>query len=138
MYINEILSLLANICIYYYITYHEKLKHEIVTVPEYVKLELMKRIYHGYMSSLPKCCNDGYVDSLLIMDGVYYTEYTLTDIDEPLDVNKIINDIDEYIDRNKEYYCTSIYVISLSPHPIENYIQISHDWIKSVIDLYRY
>lgn len=135
--INAILPLLANMCIYYYITYHEKILHEQINIPDVVHVELMKRIYNQYMSMLPVACQDGYVHDIMIMDGFYSQQYELN---KQLDAVEIMHVIDEYIEFHAYYYNTSIpiNVISLSPHPIENYICFNHSWIKWIIDLYRY
>jgi len=71
------------------------------------------------------------------MDGFYSQQYELN---KQLDAVEIMHVIDEYIEFHAYYYNTSIpiNVISLSPHPIENYICFNHLWIKWIIDLYLY
>lgn len=137
MNINEILPLLANMCIYYYITYHEKIMNQQVDIPNRVHGKLMSCIYEKYMSNVHPDYIDGDIFDIKIMDGSYSQQYELN---KQLDVLDMMRTIDEYIDNCKHFYNVNsqIMVISLSPHPLENYISFDHLSIKWIIDLYRY
>lgn len=132
--IKEILSLLSNMCIYYYMTFYEKIRKERIKLPSNIHQELMRHIYNKYIND-----TDGsYVYDVEIMKWPYSEQYELNK--DILDAVEIMGTIDKYIDSHDNCYNTTIpiNVISLSPHPLENYVHFTHSWIKWVIELYRF
>ena len=132
---NELLELIANICIYYYTSYHYKILHEKVNIPYKIGYWLMRRIKKEY--TMYKQTSD--VFDISIMPFPYNNHYTIT-IDY-LDIDSIMECIDSYIESHRYIYYNKlpqIDVVSISEHPLENYYVITHDWIKQAIDLYRY
>ena len=69
----------------------------------------------------------------MLLDDIYGKQY---DLNEGIDVEETYQLIYDYLIDHTEYY-SSISVISLSPHEIENYVVFDHLWIKWVIDQYR-
>ncbi len=131
---NNLLALLANLCIYYYISYHEKILLEKVNIPDKTLYGLMRRIKYEYIMS--KHTSEIY--DISIMTFPYDKQYILNE--DNLDMVDMMTCIDEYF---KEYYyiyyntSPQINVMSISNHPLENYYCITHDWIKQAIDIYR-
>lgn len=133
MNIEKIVSLLADICIHYYCSFHEKIRGETVNIPRNVHQDLMIKIYNLYCTY-----TDGYVYDMKIMDFPYDKQYILNEDD--LDIDEIMRCVNDYIDIHSDHYDTTmtINVVSISNHPLENYICFNHNWIKWNIDLYRY
>lgn len=132
--IVQLLPLLTNMCIYYYTTYHEKILHQYVNIPDNVFDNLMNRLYIEYMNKK----NTTFVYDVMIMEFPCEKQYTLNE--NQLDAVDIMACIDDYVEKHAYYYDTTvpINVISLSDHPIESYVHFTHSWIKWTIDLYRY
>lgn len=132
---NNVLALLANMCIYYYISYHEKILFKKVNIPDNTLPGLMKRIKQEYIMS--KHTSEIYDISIMIYP--YDKQYILND--DYLDAVEMMECIDRYIEEHRYiYYSTlpQINVVSVSDHPIENYYCFTHEWIKQAIDIYRY
>lgn len=132
MHIANIIYKLTQICVYYYIAYHEKIRGEHVTVSNRAFNELRNRIYNFYMQY-----TDGYVYDVEIMYFPWGQQYILND--EDINFYEAMNIIDRFIDYNRENYNTEYtLVIQISNHPLDNYISFTHNWIKWCIDLYRF
>lgn len=129
--IINILPILANICIYYYSSYHEKMFNKSINIPNNVHHKLMEYIYNTYNDIYP----DSEVYDIMIMSEFLGKQYKAN---ETIDFIDIIQVIDEYIDNHLDNYSTTTSVISLSPHPLESYVVIDHMNIISIINLYRF
>lgn len=130
MNINTLLPLLANICIYYYSAYYKEILHEHVNISNNIHYNIMGRIYERYVNII----GDEYIYDLKILNFPVEKIYILEN--EDIDIKDIIILIDEYIDNHRNYYMTDqLDVLSISNHPIENYISFDHNWIKSSLDI---
>lgn len=130
MNIIDISAILADICIYYYSSYHEKILGEYINIPNNVHRKLMEYIYNIYNDIYP----GRKVYDIMIMDEFFGKQYKLN---ETTDFFEMIQVIDDYIYNHIDHYrTTTLSVISLSPHPLENYVVINHMSIISIINLY--
>ena len=124
MHIANIIYKLTQICVYYYIAYHEKIRGEHVTVSNQAFNELRNRIYNFYMQY-----TDGYVYDVEIMYFPWGQQYILNN--EDINFYEAMNIIDRFIDYNRENYNTEYtMVIQISNHHLDNYISYTHNWIK--------
>ena len=59
---------------------------------------------------------------------------------DTISIGDMLEVIDDYIDKSRSLITltSDINIVSLSKHPIENYIKIDYNWIKQIIDLYLY
>lgn len=133
MLLQSILPIISNICIYYYISYNEKVLGRKVNINTNMILEdLMHRIYKGYS----ECTNEFNIDEIMIMQFPYESVININN--DNIDIVDVFKHIDNWIDYYKRIYINkgNPNVVSLSFHPIENYIQIDHVWIIQTIDSY--
>lgn len=134
MNIKEILSDLMSCCVYYYEKYNYIFYNKNIIISTYIKDMLMMHIYEYYASNT----NTEYVYDMFLMtepfDKLFILDRDTISLGDMLDV------IDEYIDKaNASIILTSdINIISLSKHPIENYVTIDFNWIKQILNLYLY
>lgn len=130
----DLLSLLSNICIYYYQSYHEKIYYEAISMSTQtinaIHHKLMEYIYNSYDALYP----DEDVYDIRIMDDYFGKQYKI----DNMDIDDMINVIDTYIDNNAKCYNTTTSVISLSPNELENYVVISHMSITNIFDIFMY
>lgn len=130
----DLLSLLSNICIYYYQSYHEKIYCETISMSTQtinaIHHKLMKYIYNSYDALYP----DEDVHDIRIMDDYFGKQYKINN----MDIDDMINVIDTYIDNNAICYNTTTSVISLSPNELENYVVINHMSITNIFDIFMY
>lgn len=130
MNINTLLPLLTNICIYYYIRYYGEILREQVNISNNIHYNIMSKIYRQYVGIT---C-DEYIYDIKVMDLPIEKVYILEKDD--IDIKEIIDVIDKCIESYKHYYpIDNRNVLSISNHPIENYISFNHYWIKSSIDI---
>lgn len=134
MCIEKLLTPIANICIYYYISYNEKILGEKVNIhTNRILNNLIGLIYKGYLS----CTNEFNIDEMMIMQ--FPNEKVINLNTNNIDIVDVFKTIDEWIEDHKLYYTNrsaNPNVISLSYHPIENYIPIDHVWIIQTIGSY--
>lgn len=131
MHLNNLLPVIANICIFYYISYNEKILGRKVNInTNMVHEDLMCRIYKGYS----EYTNEFNIDSIMIMQ--FPGESVININNDNIDIVDVFKHIDWWIDYHKEIYINkgNPNVVSLSFHPIENYVQIDHLWIIQTID----
>ena len=59
---------------------------------------------------------------------------------DTISLEEMLDTIDDYIEKTRSLITltSDINIVSLSKHPIENYIRIDYNWIKHMIDLYLY
>lgn len=130
MNINTLLPLLTNICIYYYIRYYGEILRERVNISNNIHCNIMSKIYRQYVGIT---C-DEYIYDIKVMDLPIEKVYILEKDD--IDIKEIVDVIDKCIESYKHYYpIDNMNVLSISNHPIENYISFNHYWIKSSIDI---
>lgn len=133
MLLQSILPIISNICIYYYISYSEKVLGRKVNINTNMILkDLMYKIYKGYS----ECTNEFNIDEIMIMQFPY--ENVININNDNIDIVDVFKHIDDWIDYHKIIYINkgNPNVVSLSFNPIENYIQIDHVWIIQTIDSY--
>ena len=134
MCIENLLTPIANMCIYYYISYNEKILGEKVNIhTNRILNKLVELIYKGYMS----CTNEFNIDEIMIMQFPNETVINLNT--DNIDIVDVFKKIDDWIDDHKMMYANKHMnpnIISLSYHPIENYISIDHVWIIQTIGCY--
>ena len=137
MNIKEILKPLVEICSLYYIKYYLTFNKELITVNDDAKTFLAEKIYRRYVYET----KTEEVYDVDILDFPYNKIYTLNNDSESLDVSEIRDDINEFLNRPdilSRGATTSINVISLSDHPLDNFVCFNDKWIKWALDFYRY
>ena len=134
MNIKEILSDLVSCCVYYYEKYNYIFYNKNIIISTYIKDMLMMHIYEYYVSNT----NTEYVYDMFLMTEPFDKLFILDR--DTISLGDMLYVIDEYIDKaNASITLTSdINIISLSKHPIENYVTIDSNWIKQILNLYLY
>lgn len=134
MNIQQLLTVISKCCIYYYKRYNYIFYDKNIIIPNHIESIMAKHIYEYYVSNT----NTEYVYDMFLMtepfDKLFILDRDTISLGDMLDV------IDEYIDKtNASIILTSdINIISLSKHPIENYVTIDFNWIKQILNLYLY
>jgi len=132
MHITNILNLITDICIYYYIEYYKRILGKKLNISDNIRNVLMKNIYWGYINAF----HTSFVYDIQIMEFPYDKHCTLNEDDICIDGMKKV--IDEYIETHRRYYNHSPHVLSMSNHPIENFMHFDHRWIKNSLDVYLF
>lgn len=134
MNIKELLSDLVSCCVYYYEKYNYIFYNKNIIISTYIKDMLMMHIYEYYVN----ISNTEYVYDICIMTEPYEKIFILEE--DTISIGDMLAAVDNYIDKAplSTILTSDINIVSLSKHPIENYIEINYNWIKQIIDLYLY
>lgn len=135
--IETILPSITHICIYYYKSYYSKILNHDVNIPDKTIPDMMNYIYKWYVSTYDT--TDVYDITLIPGNYIYNKQYILEE-EHGFDITDAIGYIDNFMD-NYDFYSDIIIpinVINISDLPIDNGINITNEWIKRFIDLYRY
>lgn len=134
MNIKQLLSIIADYCIYYYKRYHYILRNKNINIPIHIKRLLMTQIYNYYTNT----ANTEYVYDIYLLEQPYDKIFILDK--DTISIGDMLEVIDNYIDRTKSLITltSDINILSLSKHPLENYVTIDYNWIKQIIDIYLY
>lgn len=132
--IRSILPYIAECCIYYYKRYQEITHRECHEITSHIKDVLMQYIYEYYIN----IAGTVYVYDIYLMTEPYDKIFILDR--DTISIGDMLAVIDDYIDKTKSLITltSDINIVSLSKHPIENYIKIDYNWIRQIIDLYLY
>ena len=136
MNINKMMGKIVDICVIYYIEYHKRFLDEIIIVSDDAKTFLAQKIYKKYFYDYGEDVYD--ID---ILDFPYNKTYIADDDFDSLNVLDIQDMIIDFMDRDDVKWrikTIPINVISLSNHPLNNFICINDKWIKWILDFYRY
>lgn len=137
MNIKDIIKPLVEICSLYYVRYYLTFNKELMNVNDDAKAFLAEKIYRRYVYET----KTEEVYDVDILDFPYNKNYTLNNDSESLDVstiNEMINDFFSRPDILSRGATTSINVISLSDHPLDNFVCFNDKWIKWALDFYKY
>ena len=132
MNIKQLLSIIADYCVYFYKRYKYIFYGENINIPIHIKDILMNYIYEYYVG------NTEYVYDMYLMTEPFDKIFILDK--DTISIGDMLEVIDDYIDKSRSLITltSDINIVSLSRHPIENYIKIDYNWIKQIIDLYLY
>lgn len=136
MNITSIMDKLVDICVIYYIEYHKKFFDEIIIVSDDARAFLAQKIYKKYFYEYGEDVYD-----LDILEFPYNKTYRLDEDYNSLNVYDIQDMIIDFLNRDDVVWRATtipINVISLSNHPLNNFVCINDKWIKWIIDFYRY
>ena len=135
MNIKDLMPIIIEICTYFYREYYRRIHGTNEIVSDAAKAFLSQKIYNRYIY---ETCTEEVYD-IQILDFPYYKIYVLSE--DTLDISNIKMDINNFLDREdviKKITTMPINVISLSRHPIENFISFNNLWIKWGLDFYKY
>lgn len=132
--IKNIISIVSEYCIYFYKRYHYIFYHENIVIPINIKDNIARHIYEYYVSM----SNTEYVYDICLMEQPFDRIIVLDR--DTISLEEMLDTIDDYIEKTRSSITltSDINIVSLSKHPIENYVRINYDWIKQIIDLYLY
>lgn len=131
MNIEYLLEVIAKSMMYYYTRYHYRMLNKKVNIhTNRVLLNLKYRIYERYVNLL----EDDYVYDIMISGFPYEKIYNVEN--ECFNLYDIQMDMENIITTHTKVYMNrgSPSVISLSNHPLENYVIFDHSWILLTID----